>query len=167
MKLSIFTVFVSCVLLAGCATPYQQSGYLGGYSETQLTPDTFRVFFKGNQYTSEERAKDFTLLRAADITITNGFKYFAVMDSSYKEKIDTVTTGGSSYTSGTDNLYGSNGMYQGSYSSTTTYNPPQTEYISKPRSDLLFKCFADKPDNADIFDAEFLQKSLRQKYKLK
>jgi hypothetical protein len=58
-------------------------------------------------------------------------------------------------------------MYQGSYSSTTTYNPPQTEYISKPRSDLLFKCFADKPDNADIFDAEFLQKSLRQKYKLK
>ncbi len=57
---SVFSLW----FLSGCATSYQQRGFAGGYSETQLAPDVFRVNFEGNGYTSSERAQDFALLRA-------------------------------------------------------------------------------------------------------
>jgi len=34
-------------LLAACATPYQSKGYTGGFSETQLDVNVFRVNFNG------------------------------------------------------------------------------------------------------------------------
>ena len=38
-----------CVaVLAGCATAYQPEGLTGGFDETQLDRNVFRVSFKGN-----------------------------------------------------------------------------------------------------------------------
>jgi hypothetical protein len=40
--------------LASCATPYESTGFLGGYSDTALAPDVYRISFQGNGYTSQE-----------------------------------------------------------------------------------------------------------------
>ena len=52
--------------LTGCMTAYQPDGLTGGYSEVQLSENVWRVSFKGNGYTSRERAVDMALLRSAD-----------------------------------------------------------------------------------------------------
>ncbi len=168
------TLIVGCAFLffvAGCATPYQPVGLGGGYSETQLAPDVFRVNVRGNGYTSNERAQDFALLRAAELTLQHGFKYFAIIDESSSTDVSTYSTPGSSQTTGsstgTANVYGNYGTYQGTYSGTTTYNPPQTYNIHKPRSSISVRCFADKPDSTYTFDAVFLQQSISQKYGIK
>jgi hypothetical protein len=36
--------------------------------------------FKGNGYTSRERATDFNLLRCAEVCLENGYKYFVIVD---------------------------------------------------------------------------------------
>lgn len=36
----------SCTI--GCATPYQQQGFRGGYTDTRIGSDTALVSFKGN-----------------------------------------------------------------------------------------------------------------------
>lgn len=158
----IFIGFIFFALLSSCATMYQPSSFSGGYSDTQMAPDVFRVNFAGNGYTSSERSQDFTLLRASELTLQNGFKYFAIINESNTTKIDSYTTQGSSYTSGTAYV---NGGY-GSYSSTTTYNPPQTYNFHKPRSSLIIQCYADKPDSVFTFDATYIQRSIKQKYNI-
>jgi hypothetical protein len=161
-------ILLLCVMTfsAGCVTPYQPKGRIGGYSDTQLAPDVFRVTFQGNGYTSEDRADDFALLRAAELTLQNGFKYFAVIEGSSSPDVTTWTTPGSGHTSGSVQIYGGPDSYTGTYSGHTTYTPPQTTFISRPRSELLIRCLADKPEEFYAFDASFLQESIKQKYKI-
>jgi hypothetical protein len=64
----------------GCATPYQQSGYRGGFTETRLAPDIFAISFAGNSFTSPERVSDFALLRAAELTLNNGYNRFTLLN---------------------------------------------------------------------------------------
>jgi len=153
-------------LLNGCATPYQSEGFRGGYSDTQLAPDVFRITFKGNAYISKERTQDFALLRAAELTQQFGFKYFAIVDELSSTDVSTFTTPGSEDISGSVNIYGGPSSYHGIYSGHKTYIPPKTHFIIKPRTGLLIQCFTDKPDGIYAFDASFLQKSLKQKYKI-
>ena len=46
----------------------------------KLQDNIFRVTFRGNAYSSMERTGDFALLRSAEITIENGYKYFVVLE---------------------------------------------------------------------------------------
>ena len=166
MRMLICICSIIVMLFVGCATPYQSSGFRGGYSDTQLAPDVFRVFFRGNSYTSSERTQDFAMLRAAELTLSSGFNHFAIVDESSSTEISTFTTPGSSQTTSSGYIQGGYGSYYGSYSGYTTYSPPQTYFISKPRSEFLIKCFPEKPENIYTFDALFLQNSLKQKYKI-
>ena len=59
------------LVLSGCATAYQSNSLTGGYTDTQLAPDVFRVSFSGNAFTSNDRVQDFALLRAAELTLAN------------------------------------------------------------------------------------------------
>jgi TPR repeat protein len=150
-------------VLAGCATPYQtDDGFLGGFSETQLAPDVFRVFFRGNGYTSGDRSQDFALLRAADLCLQHGFTCFAVLDESESTDESSYTTPGHAYTTGSAYSSGNTATYSGY----TTYTPTQTHTFYKPRSGLLIRGFTTKPEGPFTFDAAFLQQSLRQKYNL-
>lgn len=60
MKIAIILTLLA---LSACATPYQQVGFKGGFSETRLSENVFKVNFRGNGYTNKERVSDFTLLR--------------------------------------------------------------------------------------------------------
>ncbi len=179
MKSSIHLVMYVSLSLLGCATPYHSNSLLGGYTETQLAPDVFRVGFQGNGYTSPERAQDFALLRAAELAQQNGFRYFVVIDERSSTEVQSFTTPSqtqtSTYGSGTShgNIYMNpfGATYSGtSYtylSSRTTHTPGQTHTFYKPRTGLLIQGFHSKPENIYTFDAEYLQQSVKQRYRIK
>jgi len=149
------------VVLSSCATPYQRTGFTGGFSETQLQPNVFSVHFRGNGYTSRQRSSDFTMLRCAELALQNGFTHFVIADSSQTTKTSMYNTGGSSRTYGTVNKIGNT-----SYGSFNTHHSGGTSVpINKPRSSYTIVCFREKPEgNALAFDAAFLANSLRHKY---
>ena len=157
-----FTVVVAMIFfgLAGCATSYHVRGLTGGFDDTQLAPDVFRVVFSGNGYTSGERAQDFAMLRAADLTLQHGFKYFALINENDSTTEQSFTTTGHANTTGEVYAYGNNATY----SSNTTYTPGQTYTFHKPKSGLMIRCFATKPEGISVFDAAFLRQSLGSKY---
>ena len=160
---------------SGCATPYARQSLIGGYSETQLSENIFTVTFKGNGYTSRERASNFSLLRCAEIAIENGYPYFAIIDRDRYSKDMAFTTPSTSYTTGSASIdgdvrmYGNRGSFSGNmYGSarTTTYHG-QTFLISKPRESNTILCMNEKPDgNPFVFDAAFLAKSVTKRYHL-
>lgn len=77
------------MLLAACATPYQPRGLTGGYSERKLENDVFLVSFSGNGFTSRDTVYRSWLYRCAEITVQQGYDWFAVLGSA--PKVSTVT----------------------------------------------------------------------------
>jgi hypothetical protein len=65
------------MIAAGCATPYQQKGIAGGYSDTRIGRDTVLISFKGNGYTSKERVQLYLLYRCAEVTRQYGYDYLS------------------------------------------------------------------------------------------
>ncbi len=154
-------IVLTALVLTGCATTYQRQGLTGGYSETQLGENIFQVSFRGNGYTSRERASDFSLLRSAEVALERGFRYFVIVESEKDTKTSTYTTPTQSYTTGSAHAYGS---YAHGSATTTTYGG-QTYIITKPRATNTILCFKKKPDIIGlVFDAEFVVKSIKQKY---
>jgi len=75
-------IFVLFLLLSGCSTAYQKQGFTGGYTDMTLGKDTFKVSFKGNGYTSKDTVHNYFLRRCSEITVENGYDYFAFIDQS-------------------------------------------------------------------------------------
>lgn len=180
MKIAATVLSVAALLLmTGCATPYQSKSLRGGYSDTALAPDVFRVVFRGNGFTSAERAQDFALLRASEVTIQRGFTCFAIVDERSDVTAHSFTTPGHAHTTESGTRFESANIYLNPYgasysgtsrmnmSATTTYTPPQTYVFYKPETGMLIKAFQSKPDGIFTFDAAFLQQSLKQKYGIK
>lgn len=162
MKKLIALVVVAA--LAGCATSYQAKSFSGGFSETQLDKNVFRVSFQGNGYTQSERAEDFALLRSAELTLKHGFTHFAIVDGRQSNDYAVMTTPTQSYTTGSVTAYG-NTAY-GSAHTTTTGG--QSFIVKKPSSTNTIVCFNGKPDNgAFVYDAQFIYNSLTEKYGIK
>lgn len=142
----IILISILTIMIGGCATKYHRVGFTGGYSETQLGENVFQVSFRGNAYISRQRTSDFCLLRSAEISLENDYKYFIIVDSEKYSKTSTYTTGKATATT-----------YQG-----------QTYFISKPRATNTIICFKEKPNISGlVYDAEFISKSIRKKYGIK
>lgn len=152
------------MVLAGCATAYQAQGLTGGFTETQLDRNVFKVTFKGNGYTASERAADFALLRSAELTLQNGYTHFAIVDGRQSASYGVMTTPTSSYTTGSVTAIG-NTAY-GSARTTTTGG--QSFIVAMPSSTNTIVCFNGKPENGMfVYDAQFLFDSLTSKYGIK
>ena len=163
MKRSIFSLVPLTALLFGCATAYQPQGMSGGFTETQLAPDVWRVNFRGNGYTKGERAEDFAMLRSAELAIANNFTHFAFLSSKAGTEISSYTRPVTSTTTGSANIYGN--MISGS--STTQYSGGDTQYISKPTANNLVIMFNGNPNiSATVYDAAFICNSLGKKYEV-
>ena len=67
------------LFLTGCASSYQPEGLSGGFSDIQLDKNVFQVSYQGNAYTRTPRLEEMALLRAADLTVSHGFRYFIVL----------------------------------------------------------------------------------------
>ena len=83
-KLLIAGLLAVTAGLAGCttATPYQPdlrgSQVSGGFSETRVTNDRFRVQFRGNTLTSRDTVERYLLYRAAELTLAQGYDWFEI-----------------------------------------------------------------------------------------
>ena len=174
----ILTLCVA-LILSGCATNYQRNGFSGGYSDTQLASDLYRIIFYGNGYTPPERAQDFALLRASELTLQHGLTCFAIIDERHSTSVSSFTTPGHVETTASGTGYNSGNIYLNPYgarysgtstanvNATTTYTPPQTHVFYKPESGILVRAFMAKPEGVFTFDAAFLMQSLKQKYRIK
>lgn len=159
----LLVIAIVAFLVQGCATGYHSSGFSGGYSETQLDENVFKISFRGNGYTGRERVADFTLLRSAELALENGYKYFVIIDANSYTSNSTYTTPTTSHTTGSAHTYG-NHTYG---SATTTTTGGQTYNISKPSSSNTIVCFKEKPEEGFSYNAEFIYKSITQKYGIK
>lgn len=141
-----FLLFMGVLLLYACATPYQRYGFSGGYSETQLRSNVFRVAFNGNGYTSLDRVIEYTMLRSAEVALEHGFKYYIIIDGNSYFDADAITTPTTTYGSAT--IYGNT-----IYGHTTTVGGG-TFYISKPATVNTIVCFSEKPTSGAYRDAQ-------------
>ncbi len=66
-------------LLAGCETqePFQpREGHSSGYTDLRLGPNRYRVTYTGNSATRREIIENYLLLRAAQVTVQSGYRWF-------------------------------------------------------------------------------------------
>lgn len=158
-----FHLFLALIFLSGCATPYQSSSFSGGYSDSQLGDNIFRVSFDGNGYTNSARVMDLALLRSSEITLQNGFKYFVIVSNDSANSYSSFSTPQTTTTSGTVNMYGNNGTVN----THSVTSGGQTYLISKPSTTNIIACFKKKPTGSGvIYDASFVTQSLRAKYEI-
>jgi hypothetical protein len=151
---------LTLALLVACATPYQRNSFTGGYTETQLDKNVFRISFRGNGFTNMDKAVDLALLRSAELTLAHGYKYFSIIDGNNYITSSQVTSPKHSYTNFSVTSYGNT-----AYGSATTHTyGGQTFNISKPSSSNTFVCFKNKPTDGFSYSAEFIYKNLSQKY---
>jgi hypothetical protein len=160
----LFTILLG--LLAACVTPYQPSGFTGGYNQTQLDTNVFKVSFRGNGYTSSHRVNDFSLLRCAELCKENGFAVFIITDNENKVTSSEYTTPSSTTSNYTVNTYGNSTNVTG-----RSYTSGGTETIHKAGSDNIIICFKEKPNQISestiIYNADFIIKSIKRKYQLR
>lgn len=96
MKRLALPLFAAVLALAGCetATPYQPAGAHntsagGGYSETQIEGDRWRVSFAGNALTSRDTVERYLLYRSAELTLQHGYDWFAATERATDKKTET------------------------------------------------------------------------------
>lgn len=140
---------VLLVGLTGCATGYQTKGWSGGFSETQLSPDTFMVNFAANAYTTPEQASDFAILRAADKSQALGCDHFVILNGTESAVTGAVSVNTAAY--GDNTAVSTGGVFP----------------MVKPNSKLMVRCYKGQPEGVQAFDVAFIQSSIRGKYKMK
>jgi hypothetical protein len=81
--------FTSCIALAFCLSacsapalyrPYADTGSYG-YSEVNVAKNRYEVFFHGPSDIDDAAAKNFAIVRAAELGRQNGFAYFRLANS--------------------------------------------------------------------------------------
>jgi hypothetical protein len=156
-RLHLSSLLLLCV---ACATPYQPSGGLGGYSDLRLDEHVVQVRFRGNGYTNEERSADFCMLRCAELTLEHGCRYFQVIEEAQSGEVSSYTTPQTSHTTGSVYFRGN----QAYGSATTQTYGGQTHFVSKPRSVQTIHCYCERPEGIPVVDAEVVGNSIRAKY---
>lgn len=131
------------VILPSCATKYQEySKWSGGFKETRVSQNKYRVYFYANDYTEMERAKDYALRRAAELTLQHGHDYFTVQrDESYR----------------TEHISQSSGYYDAS----TGYYSPGHFYSSEAPSAIITILMQSgvSPEGPNDYDARFIMRN--------
>ena len=164
------TILFVCLLglislgLCSCATPYHPLKRGTGYSSSQVASNEFAVSFKGNADTTYQRAYDFALLRSAEVTLQNGFRFFSVVDvtnaSSAKRYTEIYRTYGTPVLGEYD--FGRLDYLPGP--PVVEVQQPQIFYT--PGTVLLIECFPAKPEKKFAYDAAMLAESLKRKYRI-
>jgi hypothetical protein len=127
-QLQVALVSAVCVIvfLSGCGTT---CGTIGRSSELQLAPDSYRVSFSPYGYISWDLAYRSALLRCAELTIRNGYRYFGVVAIENYSAVSSFPR--PSYA-------------HGFYNANTAYNPPYSLSIPFwPQPVLNIRMFRD------------------------
>jgi hypothetical protein len=140
--------------LASCSTSYQAAGFGGGYSEIITSSDSYFVTFRGNSYTTDETVMKYALMRASELALENGYRYFTVLSSTDQTRsVNYVNTQENTSSAATTSSYSKSSKKSSvqESSSFSTYSG----VIRKPGLTLQVKCFREKPEILDVIDAEY------------
>ncbi len=80
----------TCLLAsaAGCASPYDEAGFTGGYRSNRLDATHWYVQYDGNGHTPSEQVWAYWIYRCAEVTRQSGYAYFAVLPATWKPAAD-------------------------------------------------------------------------------
>lgn len=91
-RLLIAAAAAATLALGACGTPtpYQplQTGAIsnGGYSDTRISTDRYRVSFQGNTITDRDTVEQYLLYRAAELTREAGYDWFSTATRDTQEQ---------------------------------------------------------------------------------
>lgn len=148
----IISISLLSICLLGCQTPYQADSFRGGYSETKLNDSMYSVTFRGNGFTDEDTVNKYLLKRASELTLQNGYRYFAVIDS--HENVEQYThQSPTTYTNTDQGFYGS-GQYS-SYQSGTVFHG-NTTTLDAYTNRIIIKMFKTQSKDGNLLDASMI-----------
>lgn len=158
-----FFYLIPIILLSACATSYQSNGLTGGFEDTELSPGYYRITFRGNGVTSREKVNEFALLRASDLMLSRGCKSFQVLNG--KDTVNTSYVDFPRTTSTNANVY-AYGNYATANATTTTYGGG-LQSVHRAKTTLDARCInAEADPSQNIFDTNFINQKLKQKYRI-
>lgn len=136
--------------LISCTTGYHPLAFNGGYEDLKLNNDTYRVSFRGNGYTDQEKVFQYALRRCAELTKKEGYQYFVILDTTYSSKKSTFKTPESSQ---------SNATYTGGYgyineNRNTEYTGGNTFTTRKHQTAMIIQMWHNLQPNS--FDANIV-----------
>ena len=155
---SLTTTLITIIFLGACATTYQPKGATGGFTDTQLDENLWKVSVNGNGFTDSSTVNDYALLRASELTLEKGFKYFYVASEDSNE-LNSVAKFGSN----TSTTYGNIDSF-GNFNARTNYSSPTYVPVTKYENQLIYLMLNEKPENYFVYNAQFIYDSLSAKY---
>lgn len=168
-KILISLAMATTLAMTGCATlpsKLRTFDQLGNFSNTPLNAKTYRISFTADSNMSYGTAEEITLVKAAQTTLKNGFRFFKVMDDpsnrSQKPPRQAVVYPNPP-------MYGPYGPYRRhpAFWSDPFYDTPQIVNVEPAQVSYTIECFKDqKSAPQDAFDATLILKSLGNKYGL-
>ena len=150
---------LAVVFINSCATDYQSRGMTGGYVDTQLSETLWKVTVNGNAYTSSSTVGDYALLRASELTLEKGYKYFVIASDNQNKSSSVAKFGGN-----TSNTYGNFNNNTGNFNATTNYQTPTYVPMNKYENTMVYEMFNEKIDGTFLYDAQLIYDSLSAKY---
>ena len=162
---SIGVIYSLCVLsfacVVGCATGYQRRMFLSGYEDLPIRDDIHWVTFRGNGYTSEDRAADFALLRSAEVALERGCPFFVILEKETHSNVSTRTSPTVTQTFGNRDSFGN-------VNATSFTSGGSTHVRRTPRSQIVVRMLKERPDDDgdSVYDAVQIRRSLRAQYNL-
>ena len=168
-KIFLGLAIIGSLALSGCATtPSKPRTFdqLGQFSNTPLNNKTYRISFVADSNMSYGTAEEITLVKAAQTTLKNNFRFFKVMDDpsnrAQKPPRQAVVYPNPP-------MYGPYGYYRRhpAFWPDPFYDTPQVVNIEPAQVSYTIECFKDqKSAPEDAFDAKLILQSLGSKYGL-
>ncbi len=171
MTYRIILTIAASLALVGC-TPYQEmsgvKGLLGGVQAHRIDESTVQILARGNAFTDTDTITRYTLRKAAEETVADGYDGFYIVSDQDRSRHQTIsrtdisgTANGSTFINGTATGFGNTALFNGTANSTTFLSGTATTTaynIIKPGETITIKMFrGPKPSNAPgVYDAHEL-----------
>ena len=134
---------LSLILMSGCVS-----------SHTDFIDDrTAMISGRGTAFDNASSVKPHILIKASELAVSKGFKYFQVIDDMQGTDHSYLVQNGPSYTHGTLSAYGNTARYN----QTTTNSPSSINEIDKPKEETTVRFYKDgeiNPDQNGVWDAQ-------------
>ena len=152
----------AALALAGCVTavgtnygPADEKGY--GYQDTRIESDRYRIVFAGDGATSPDLVEDYALLRAAELTVENGYDWFRVVSRNLSGEERGGVGLGAGVGTGSYGRRSSVGVGVGG----NFGNVGGREFYTA-RLEILCGS-GEKPDDGEVYDARSVMTSIRER----
>jgi hypothetical protein len=168
-KYLIGLAVVATLTMTGCATTPSKPltfNQLGQFTNTPLNAKTYRIGFVAGTNMSYGTAEEIALVKSAQTTLQNGYRFFKVKDDPSNR---TQRPPRQAVVYPTPPMYGPYGYYRRhpAFWPDPFYDMPQVVNVEPAQVSYTIECYKDqKSAPSDAFDAALILQSLGQKYGL-